>query len=110
MLGALVALAPTRFLLTVLVPHELDEERRGTALFLTGSEWGALLIGVLMCAFGFWAYSHRWAGVLRYMRRPVSALAAPLIAYAFLGAPLGLLPKAVDKITWQAPTGGSEEG
>src|SRR5215472_3517665 len=86
-LGALVALAPIRFLLPVLVPPELDEERRATALFRTGSEWGALLVGVLMFAFGFWAYAHKWAGVLRYMR-PVLALAAPLIAYAFLGAPL----------------------
>jgi len=91
-LGALVVFAPMRFLLPVLVPRKSDEGRRGAAPFGAGSEWGALLVGVLMGAFGFWADTHKWAGALRYVR-PVLAIAPLPVAYAFLGEPLGLVPR-----------------
>jgi hypothetical protein len=93
-LGALVVFLPTRFLLPVLVPFEPNEEHGGRALFRsTASEWSALLVGVLMFAFGFWADIHKWAGTLRYMNPPILTIAPFLVAYALLGKPLGLVPK-----------------
>ena len=88
-LGALVVFVPIRFLLPVLVPFESDEEHWGRKLVGTVSEWSVLLGGVLMFAFGFWADTHRWGGTLRYLRS-ILAIAPLLVAYAFLGEPLGL--------------------
>ena len=92
MLGALVVFVPMRFLLPVFVPYKSDEVHGGTPLFSTASEWGALLGGVLMGAFGFWADTHKWAGALRSVR-PVLAIAPLLLAYAFLGESLGFVPR-----------------
>lgn len=91
-LGALVVFVPMRFLLPVLVPYESDEVHSGAALFSTASEWCSLLVGVLMGALGFWADTLKWAGALRYVRH-VLAIAPLLVAYAFLGEPLGFLPR-----------------
>jgi hypothetical protein len=92
-LGALVVFLPIRFLLSVLVPLEPNEQHGHRELSRnTASEWTALLVGVLMFAFGFWADMHRWGGVLRYTR-PIVAMAPLLVAYAVVGRPLGLVPK-----------------
>jgi hypothetical protein len=91
-LGALVVFVPMRFLLPVLVPYKSDEVHSDAALFSTASEWCALLVGILMGAFGFWADTHKWAGALRYVRH-VLAIAPLLLAYAFLGEPLGFVPR-----------------
>lgn len=92
-LGALVVFLPMRFLLPVLVPFKPNEEHGGGTLFQSAaSEWSALLVGVLMFAFLFWADIHKWGGALHYMR-PMVAIAPLLVAYALLGKPLGLVPK-----------------
>jgi hypothetical protein len=91
-LGALVVFVPMRLLLPVLVPYKSDEVHSEAAPFSTASEWCALLVGVLMGAFGFWADTHKWTGTPRCVRH-VLAIAPLLIAYAFLGEPLGFVPR-----------------
>jgi hypothetical protein len=91
-LGALVVFVPMRFLLPVVVPCESNRGLSGRALFSSASEWGALVAGVLLFSFGFWADMHKWNGTLRYVR-PSLAIAPMLIAYAFLGESLGLIPR-----------------
>lgn len=88
-LGAIVVLIPMRFLLPVLVPRESHESVSET-LFCTASEMIAFSLGVLMVAFFFWESS---VGAMTRARRDLATIAPLLIAYAFLGQPLGLVPK-----------------
>jgi hypothetical protein len=81
-----------RFLVPVLVPYRSNGEHGGGVLFSTASEWGALVAGVLLFTFGFWADMHKWNGTLRYLH-PSLAIAPLLVAYAFLGESLGLVPR-----------------
>lgn len=78
-----------RFLLPVLVPREPHQSVSET-LFFTASEMIAFSLGVLMVAFFFWEGS---VGAMTRARRDLASIAPLLIAYAFLGQPLGLLPK-----------------
>jgi hypothetical protein len=88
-LGAIVVLIPMRFLLPVLVPRESHESVSET-LFFTASETIAFSLGVLMVSFFFWESS---VGAMTRARRDLFSIAPLLIAYAFLGQPLGLVPK-----------------
>lgn len=45
-----------------------------------------------MGALGFWADAHKFGGGLRYMRYG-GVIAGLLVAYAFLGEPLGFGPR-----------------
>ena len=90
--GALVVLVPMGYLLPVLVPYESGERDNSEPFFNTRTEQVALLIGILLGVFLFWVDAHR-AGSARPLL-PILKFVGPvmglLIAYAFLGATLGL--------------------
>jgi hypothetical protein len=102
----LVLFALMRFLLDALVPYAPDGERTGKPAargrFLTaGRRWAiALLAGTLIGAFVFWGEIGEGNSALPWGRLVFVAsvyialgLAGILIAYAFLGRPLGLGPR-----------------
>jgi hypothetical protein len=93
-LGGLVVLVPIGYLLPVLVPYQSREKGGSKAFFNTSSERAAVLIGILMGAFLFWADAHR-AGAARALLpalKSVGPVIGFLIAYAFLAEQLGLTP------------------
>lgn len=104
--GAILLFAPMRLLLNALVPYASDGERMGKLAargrFLTaGQRWAiALLAGTLIGAFAFLGEMGEGSSVLPWGRVVFVAsvyitlgLAGILIAYAFLGEPLGLGPR-----------------
>jgi hypothetical protein len=101
--GDIVLFAPMRFLLIALVPFEADRARVETTLprsrFSTaGQRWGiVLVVGCLIGAFVFWGEMSEGSGALPMGRLVFVAsvfiglgLAGLLLAFAFLGEPLGL--------------------
>lgn len=89
-IGALVLLVPMRLLLPELVPYRSDGHRE-SSVASAAREWMSLVAGVLMGAFGFWVNARNSGGALRHMHLAVVvlAIAGLLVAYSFLGAPLG---------------------
>lgn len=102
--GAIVLLVPMRALLNALVPYDADEGRiekapvHGDRFSYAWQRWAAvLLLGALIGAFAFVGEFTEGSGALALGRLVFVAsvfvglgLAGLVIAYAFLGEPLGL--------------------
>lgn len=103
--GAFVLFAPMRSLLTVLIPYKADETRTDATppSRLSGPRlrWGlVLLVGALIGAFAFLGEMTEGGGGFAVLRLLFVAsvfiglgIAGFVIAYAFLGRPLGLGPR-----------------
>jgi hypothetical protein len=88
-LGALVLFVPMRLLLFDLVPNR-SEKHEPTTIFGTPRECISVAVGAMLMAFGFWLDATKRNSSLRHVHPAgVIAIAGILIAYAFLGAPLG---------------------
>ena len=101
--GDIVLFAPMRPLLNALVPYKADQGRMETAparsrFTAAAQRWGiVLVVGGLIGAFVFWGEMSEGSSALPMGRLVFVAsvfislgLAGLLIAYAFLGKPLGL--------------------
>src|SRR5262249_36288521 len=85
-LGALVLFVPMRFLVAELVPYASEEDgeirapKKSPAMLICGLAFGA---------FGFWAETMELGTALRHVAGVALVLAATLVGYASLAAPLG---------------------
>jgi hypothetical protein len=102
-IGAFVLFAPMRVLLTSLVPYKRDEGLtaavpKGARILKPWHRWGiVVVVGLLIGAFAFLGEMSEDGGAMPLTRLLFVAsvfvglgLAGLLIAYAFLGSPLGL--------------------
>ena len=85
--GAMVVLVPMRFLVSEM---GTDPNVR-IAPSLTRGEWVVVTAGVFFGAIGFWSTTSTEQRMFPHLGLPATVVAALLLAYAFLGRPLGLL-------------------
>ncbi len=107
--GALVVFLPVRILVRALVPSPAAD---GKPAWLAGSNWGFLLAGVLAGAVGFWSDMRHVSGSLRHLHPAALAVAIAglLLAFGFLGEPLGLRPRPSPLDSPVAQAGNSASG
>jgi hypothetical protein len=85
--GAMIVLVPMRFLL-----REIGTDRSvRIGRWLTRREWVSVAAGILFGAMGFWSSTITGQTMFRHFGFADMILAGLLLAYAFLGQPLGLL-------------------